>query len=68
MTKMNGFRFSENNLTSPQISCMVARPAHRGVFRERHERGPGCGGRKRRQAHNRALDETLVAYGEVVWS
>jgi hypothetical protein len=28
----------------------------------------GCGGRKRRQARNRALDETPVADGKAVWS
>jgi hypothetical protein len=30
--------------------------------------GVGCGGRRRRQARNRALDETPVADGEAVWS
>jgi hypothetical protein len=28
----------------------------------------GCGGRRQRQAHASVLDETLIAYGEVVWS
>jgi hypothetical protein len=28
----------------------------------------GCGGRERRQAHNRAPDETPDADGEAAWS
>ena len=34
----------------------------RGAFRDRHERGAGCGGREV------ALDERRDADGEVVWS
>ena len=34
----------------------------RGAFRDRHERGMGCGGR------SGARDERANAYGEAVWS
>jgi hypothetical protein len=52
-----------------KIMALVAssRPA-RGAFRDRHDAlGWGCDGRGRRQALF-VPDETLSAYGEVVWS
>jgi enoyl-CoA hydratase/carnithine racemase len=46
-----------------QIKSISAVPSHRGAARDRHGRGAGCGGRRRRQRRER-----LLADGEVVWS
>ena len=47
-----------------QITCVsFTVPSHRGAVRDRHGRGAGCGGRRRR------IDErAYLADGEVVWS
>src|SRR5258705_10667743 len=40
-------------------------PTHRGAFRERHERGKGCGGRGSVRRANASRTNDADAYGQV---